>query len=117
MRRIIDYAVLALSWLACASQAQTTTTALPLDPQAALANLQIAMQDLPAGPGKELTAAACTRCHNLNGLPAYKGYWSRAQWQAMVENMVKHGAVLDAVQMKTVTDYLNHNYGRQSGPP
>ena len=97
---------------ACDTQAQTRELAVVSDPQAAAANLQTALQDLPEGAGKQLTAIACTRCHNLSGLMAYKGYWNRKQWQAMVEGMVKHGAVLDAGQQQAVTDYLNSAYGR-----
>lgn len=83
------------------------------DPKAVAGRRFDAMTQLPAGDGKELTAIACTRCHELGGLKAYKGYWSRAQWLAMVESMVKNGAALDAAQTQAVTDYLNDNYGRQ----
>jgi len=82
------------------------------DPEAAAANLQTALRELPEGSGKQLTASLSTRCHNLGGLSAYKGYWNHQQWQAMVENMVKHGATLDAAQLQLVTDYLNNAYGR-----
>ena len=84
------------------------------DPVAVAGRRFDAMTQLPAGTGKELTAIACSRCHELGGLKAYKGYWSREQWLAMVESMVKNGAALDAAQTQVVTDYLNDNYGRQS---
>jgi hypothetical protein len=67
--------------------------------------------ELPEGEGKQYVLAACTRCHTLEGLQAYKGYWGRPQWFAMVESMVKNGAVLDAEQMQKVTDYLTANFG------
>lgn len=115
MRSNFRFMLAALLWSAGAGYAQTQETAVAIDPKAALANLQLAMQELPAGAGKELTAIACTRCHNLNGLAAYKGYWSRAQWQTMVEGMVKHGAALDAAQIQVVTGYLDSAYGRPRG--
>lgn len=74
------------------------------------------MKDLPEGVGKEITAIACTRCHDLGGLSAYRGYWNRAQWLAMVESMVKNGAVLDTGQVQVVTDYLTQHYGRTAAP-
>lgn len=67
--------------------------------------------DLPPGEGKELISIACTRCHTLEGLEAYKGYWNRDQWFAMVESMVKNGAQLDVAQMELVTEYLTKNFG------
>jgi hypothetical protein len=99
----------------CGCQMQARGLAVAIDPEVAKTNLQTALQDLPEGVGKELTASACTRCHNLSGLSAYKGYWNRKQWRAMVEGMVKHGAVLDAAQQLLVTDYLNSSYGRPGG--
>lgn len=71
---------------------------------------------LPAGAGRELVLAACTRCHDLKGVPAFKGYWTRQQWLAMIETMVKHGAPLDAAQAAQVADYLALHYGRQPAP-
>ncbi len=114
MRSDFRFMLATLLWFADAGNAQTTQAVVATDPQAVKANLQKALQDLPEGPGKVLTAVACTRCHNLAGLTAYNGYWNRVQWLAMVENMVKHGAALDASQITAVTDYLNDTYGRRS---
>jgi hypothetical protein len=88
---------------------RTTTATSPTASQSLLAALTL----LPEGAAKALTAGACTSCHDLGGLAAYRGYWDRAQWLAMVESMVKNGAVLDAEQVRQVTDYLNQHYGRQ----
>ena len=67
--------------------------------------------ELPEGRGLALLQDACTRCHDLRGLPAYKGYWNRMRWQSMVETMVKNGAVLTPSQVQDVTDYLNEHFG------
>lgn len=88
----------------------------PMDAQSIETRRFDAMRELPAGEGKELTAVACSRCHDLGGLHAYKGYWTRAQWLAMVESMVKNGAVLDTAGVQVVTDYLTLSYGRPSSP-
>lgn len=68
--------------------------------------------ELPEGEGKQYVLAACTRCHTLEGVQSYKGYWGRQQWFEMVESMVKNGAVLDSDQMQKVADYLNANFGK-----
>jgi hypothetical protein len=91
---------------------ETVLAAADDDPKTIASRRLNALSELPAGAGKDLIAIACTRCHDLGGLTAYKGYWTRAQWLAMVETMVKHGALLDAEQSQQVTDYLNKHYGR-----
>ncbi len=69
--------------------------------------------ELPVSEGRELVATACTKCHDLAGLEAYKGYWNRAQWFAMVASMVENGAELAPDEQEVVTDYLTRHYGRQ----
>jgi hypothetical protein len=67
--------------------------------------------DLPESAGRELVLRACTKCHELAGLEAYKGYWGLAQWQAMVEDMVKNGALLQPAEQHMVADYLTRHFG------
>jgi hypothetical protein len=67
--------------------------------------------ELPAGEGRNLLLAACTRCHDLRGLPAYKGYWNQERWHFMVDTMVKNGAPLDAGQMEVLAAYLAEYFG------
>ncbi len=67
--------------------------------------------DLPDSEGRELVLRACTRCHELGGLSAYKGYWGLAQWKEMVEGMVKNGAVLRADEQDIVAAYLTRHFG------
>jgi cytochrome c5 len=66
---------------------------------------------LPEGDGRAVVEAACTSCHDLKGLPAYKGYWNRTRWLSMVETMVDHGASLDKAQISLVADYLVEFFG------
>ncbi len=70
--------------------------------------------ELPDDSGKALVLAACTRCHELRGLAAYQGYWGKPQWTAMVETMVKNGAVLTPSQIDEVADYLARHFGKSS---
>ena len=67
--------------------------------------------DLPESSGRELVLRACTRCHELGGLSAYKGYWGLPQWKAMVEDMVKNGAVLQPAEQNIVAEYLTRHFG------
>jgi mono/diheme cytochrome c family protein len=70
--------------------------------------------ELPDDNGKELILAACTRCHELRGLAAYRGYWAKPQWTAMVESMVKSGAVLTPQQIDEAAEYLARHFGKNS---
>jgi hypothetical protein len=67
--------------------------------------------DLPQSSGVELVLRACTGCHELGGLSAYKGYWNRDQWMEMVVGMVKNGAELLPQEQELVADYLTRHFG------
>ncbi len=67
--------------------------------------------DLPESSGRELVLRACTKCHELGGLSAYKGYWGLPQWKAMVEGMVKNGAELQPAEQNVVAEYLTRHFG------
>jgi hypothetical protein len=68
--------------------------------------------ELPEGEGKLLLLAACTRCHDLKGLPSYKGYWDNTRWRSMIENMVKNGATLNPQQTTVLAEYLAQHFGK-----
>ncbi len=70
--------------------------------------------ELPDDDGKQLILAACTRCHELQGLASYKGYWGKPQWTAMVETMVQNGAVLTPQQVDSVAEYLARHFGKNN---
>lgn len=67
--------------------------------------------DLPRSEGRELVLRACTKCHELGGLDAYRGYWNREQWLEMVVGMVKNGAELLPAEQDLVADYLTRHFG------
>lgn len=68
--------------------------------------------ELPEGEGRTLLLAACTRCHDLRGLPAYKGYWDSGRWRGMIDAMVKNGAPLRPEQAIVLADYLALHFGK-----
>ena len=72
--------------------------------------------ELPEGEGKPLLLAACVRCHDLKGLPAYRGYWDDARWRSMVDNMVKNGATLNSQQVTVLAEYLAQHFGKPAQP-
>jgi hypothetical protein len=70
--------------------------------------------ELPEGEGKILLLAACTRCHDLKGLPAYRNYWDSVRWRAMIETMVTNGAPLNTQQTGELAEYLAQYFGKPS---
>ena len=71
---------------------------------------------LPDSEGRTLVERACTGCHDLGGLDAYKSYWGRVQWKAMIDGMVKNGAVLQPAEQEVVADYLTRHFGPAARP-
>jgi cytochrome c5 len=64
---------------------------------------------LPDGPGKDLVAARCTACHDLERVAAVKR--QKADWPALVANMVGRGAVATPDEAQAITSYLATNFG------
>jgi cytochrome c5 len=64
---------------------------------------------LPDGAGKNLVETRCGLCHDLERVAAIKR--SRAQWPAIMANMVARGATATPDEAKTMTDYLAANFG------
>jgi hypothetical protein len=64
---------------------------------------------LPAGPGKELVEARCTACHDLERVATIKR--QKAEWPALVANMVGRGAVASPEEAQTIASYLAAQFG------
>ncbi|HLH77248.1 MAG TPA: hypothetical protein VKV28_10620 [Candidatus Binataceae bacterium] len=64
--------------------------------------------NLPNGAGKELVQGVCGICHSLDRVTA--GKRSKAQWQAIVAQMIYLGAPLAPSQASEVTEYLSANF-------
>jgi cytochrome c5 len=63
---------------------------------------------LPDGPGKELVAARCALCHDLERVVAVKR--GKQAWPAIIADMVERGAPATAEDAKTISDYLSANF-------
>lgn len=66
-------------------------------------------QTLPLGPGHDLTASACTACHDASLFTSQKK--TESGWTATVEAMIANGAKLTAAQVPQVVAYLTRNFG------
>jgi cytochrome c5 len=64
---------------------------------------------LPGGPGKELVEARCTACHDLERVAVIKR--QKADWPALVANMVGRGAVATPDEAQAITSYLASHFG------
>jgi cytochrome c5 len=64
---------------------------------------------LPTGPGRELVEARCTACHDLERVAVIKR--QRADWPALVANMVGRGAVATPDEAQAITTYLAAHFG------
>ena len=64
---------------------------------------------LPDGPGKDLVAARCALCHDLERVVAVKR--GKQAWPVIVADMEDRGAPVTADDAKAIADYLSANFG------
>jgi cytochrome c5 len=64
---------------------------------------------LPDGPGKDLVTQRCALCHNLERVVAVKR--ERKAWPVIVADMMAQGAPVTDDEAKTISDYLDANFG------
>jgi cytochrome c5 len=64
---------------------------------------------LPAGPGKELVETRCTACHDLERVAVVKR--QKADWPALVANMVGRGAAASPDEAQAIASYLAAHFG------
>lgn len=64
--------------------------------------------ELPAGSGKEIVAAQCVQCHQLNRVT--RAGHTREEWQRVLDSMVTSGATLKPDEAPVVVDYLAKNF-------
>jgi cytochrome c5 len=64
---------------------------------------------LPDGAGKDLVAARCALCHDLERVVAVKR--GRQAWPVIVGDMVERGAPATPEDAKVIADYLSANFG------
>src|SRR5262249_16816723 len=64
---------------------------------------------LPAGPGHDIVAVACSQCHGLNAFT-----WLRQgdqAWRHQVYDMILRGSQISPSEIDTVVTYLTTNFG------
>ena len=64
---------------------------------------------LPAGAGKDLVEGRCVTCHDLTRIAASRR--QKADWEAIVANMVDRGASATAQERETIVAYLAAQLG------
>jgi mono/diheme cytochrome c family protein len=67
---------------------------------------------LPPGPGKELTAKACIDCHGASNFRRLR--LEESEWADKVSDMVDRGAKADDKQQAEIVAYLVRNFGIDS---
>jgi sulfite dehydrogenase (cytochrome) subunit B len=67
---------------------------------------------LQNAPGVEIVAVNCQACHSLGYIPMNSPFLKPAQWDAVVNKMIKTmGAPISDVDAKAIASYLKKNYG------
>lgn len=64
---------------------------------------------LPGGSGKDLVETRCTACHDLERIALIKRH--KADWPALVANMVDRGAVATPEEVRAISSYLVSHFG------
>ena len=72
-------------------------------------------QDLPDGPGKDVTVKACTSCHDADNFTSKKH--TKAEWKEVVDTMVAYGAEVSDADSEIITTYLAKNFGPAGAAP
>jgi cytochrome c5 len=65
---------------------------------------------LPAGPGKDLVQARCVLCHDLGRVVGSTR--SKADWEAITNNMVDRGLQATPADIQTMIAYLSAQFGK-----
>lgn len=65
---------------------------------------------LPPGDGLETLVRLCSDCHDLEVIPSPRR--SRAEWQALVEDMAGRGAAATVDDVHTIVQYVVRHFGR-----
>lgn len=69
-------------------------------------------QDLPDGPGKDVTVKACTSCHDADNFTSKKH--TKAEWKEVVDTMVAYGAEVSDADSEIITTYLAKYFGKDA---
>lgn len=70
--------------------------------------------DLPEGPGKQTTIAACTQCH---GIDLFAQPRSAQEWRQVVTLMIGNGMAISDDEYRLIMDYLSTSFAPAAGQP
>ena len=70
--------------------------------------------ELPPGPGHDLTAQVCLKCHQADVIVRRR--LNREDWQEMVGVMVSRGAQADEQQQAEIVEYLSRTLAPAAKP-
>ena len=66
---------------------------------------------LPAGAGREILVTECLKCHELEALTLFSGFYNRERWRALVLTMRENGAEVDDREVEVLAAYLSQHFG------
>jgi mono/diheme cytochrome c family protein len=66
---------------------------------------------LPAGRGRAILERECLKCHELDALDLFKGFYTRDQWASLVATMRANGARVDDDELDVLAAYLERYFG------
>ena len=89
--------IVILGWMACSTTVQT-----------------VGAQDLPSGTGKADFQRICSGCHSTDRATSQR--MTRAEWAAVVSDMVGRGAQGSSTELDNVVGYLSSNFGKSNAP-
>ena len=77
-----------------------------------IACLTAGAQSLPAGSGKADFQRICSGCHSVDRASSQR--MTRAEWSAVVSDMVARGAQGSSAELDNVVSYLSANFGKSN---
>ena len=63
-------------------------------------------------PGKAILEAACTTCHDLEGMKNH-AYTSKEPYESLVKSMMSYGATVSDAQLPALVEYMFKTYGKK----
>jgi len=91
--------------VAAAAFAVAGCTAGGVAPQTAAA------RNLPPGEGRVVLERECLKCHELDAIELFSGFYNRDRWRSLVLTMRANGANVDDAEVEVLAAYLARYYG------
>jgi hypothetical protein len=72
---------------------------------------EAALSALPPGPGRAILERECLKCHELDALELFKGFYTRDQWSSLIVTMRGNGAQIEDGELDVLAAYLERYFG------